>query len=324
MKLITNLKDGGYSKESEHVSQLRLRLLGCSRDTPERQELARTELMRELLHLEQRVQSDRYNKGEGDAPTPKPRRRNAVYGGEHSDYHHRRHIQDASNSEFIAANVVNAYKLEKARRKVDAALEGDHLGDSSPQWEEQADARSMGHLHRQGSPAPPLTASTRDKQHVTAERDPAPGRRVAGKRATPARQPVLRSEVQQEVAVRAASRVQTEQAQTRAELAVAWAGRGLEESGHRAMAQAHYEYSASVLHQLSPTKEAAAETTAPWHAPPAIPPAIAPAVTPVVTPAAIPTTPVQPPDSVAGLLIPKHTGKTGGMNSGRTWRDYLR
>ena len=34
MKLIGNLKDAGYTKEAEHVSQLRLRLLGVARDTP--------------------------------------------------------------------------------------------------------------------------------------------------------------------------------------------------------------------------------------------------------------------------------------------------
>ena len=114
------------------------------------------------------------------APRPRPSRRNAVYGGEHNDYHHRRHANDASNSEFIAANIVNAYKLEKARRKVDAALKAEDAADV-------VDTRSAEYHAQQ----PRTQKAKKDSQSA----------KVKGKREKPARQPFLRSEAQQEVAL---------------------------------------------------------------------------------------------------------------------------
>ena len=247
--------------------------------------------MSELLHLENRIAADRYRKGEAGAPRPRPSRRNAVYGGEHNDYHHRRHTNDASNSEFIAANIVNAYKLEKARRKVDAALKAEDAADV-------VDTRSAEYHAQQ----PRTQKAKKDSQSA----------KVKGKREKPARQPFLRSEAQQEVALRVAAQQKTDAVQARSEQALAWAERSLETSNQKSMAQAHYDYSSVVLKEMTTVKATnAPASTKPTDTPTTEPPAAAPTTTPMTAP--LMTPPMTPAAMLPGM-VPNRTG---------TWRDYL-
>ena len=105
--------------------------------------------------------------------------------------------------------------------------------------------------------------------------------------------------------MRAAAKQKTDLAQARSEQAVAWAERSFETSQNQSMAQAHYEFSAAVLKEMTPNK---AEMT-----PATIPEVLPEATTPVVA-AATPAAPLFRPTVAVSGIFPKRTA---------TWRDFL-
>jgi len=129
IKLAQKLKDHGYEKEQQHVKQLRMRLLKSTKDSePSEQERHRTDLMAELMHLEKRIQSDITRKtGKIFHPT----HRKVMGDGSHTRWSHPGHTDDLQNSSFIASHIVDAYKLERARRVVDEKMDEHYEADLS-------------------------------------------------------------------------------------------------------------------------------------------------------------------------------------------------
>ena len=225
--------------------------------------------------------------------------------GEHTEYHIRRRRNDVANSKFVAANVINAYKLEKARRKVDEALaEGE---------EEMIDTRDPAYAAR----IAPQSAKRTPERAAASRIEEA---NIESVRIKPARAPLLRSEAQKEVALRVASAQKSQLAHAQFQYNSAWAeaqlGRSQVDSAIQVARDVHM--ARFEIRSLNSDQPATHLSSSDGKEPPAMDvaevraPSATTAATPVSTPMATAATPAVPTPAVS--CTPKATG---------TWRDYL-